>query len=259
MIREMNSLEGRVALVTGGAGHIGRAMAAGLTEAGARVALLDRGEDVVEVAKRFDGATGHVADLADESVARAALDDAVSAHGRLDILINNAAFVGTSDLTGWAEPFEKQTTETWRRALEVNLTAAFALCQQAAPHLKASGHGVILNIASIYGVVGPDWSFYDGTAMANPAAYGASKGGLIQLTRWLATTLAPDIRVNALCPGGVARGQPESFVERYEARTPLGRMANEEDIAGPAVFLVSDAARYVTGQVLMADGGFSAW
>jgi len=82
---------------------------------------------------------------------------------------------------------------------------------------------------------------------------------MIQMTRWLSTTLAPQIRVNAICPGGVARGQPESFVERYEARTPLGRMANEDDIAGAAAFLVTDAARYVTGQVLMVDGGFSAW
>ncbi|ANK83571.1 MAG: short-chain dehydrogenase [Rhizobiales bacterium NRL2] len=253
------SLEGRVALVSGGAGHIGQAIATGLTELGAAVALLDRADEVNEIAAGLDRASGHVVDLSDERATRRALVDAAERHGRMDILINNAAFVGTSDLTGWAEPFEGQSTETWRKAIEVNLTAAFALCQEATPHLRASGSGAILNVASIYGALGPDWSFYEGTQMANPAAYAASKGGLIQLTRWLATTLAPEIRVNAICPGGVGRGQPESFVKRYEARTPLGRMANENDIAGAVVFLVSDTARYITGQVLMVDGGFSAW
>lgn len=260
MIREMMSLQGRVALITGGAGHIGRSMGLALNDLGARVILLDRDESVHRVAASLNNAVGVIADLSNEHAMRAAVGTAIDGcGGRLDILINNAAFVGTSDLTGWAEPFEKQTTDTWRAALEVNLTAAFALCQQVTPALRASGHGTILNIASIYGALGPDWSFYEGTSMANPAAYAASKGGMIQMTRWLSTTLAPGIRVNAICPGGVARGQPESFVERYEARTPLGRMANEDDIAGAAAFMVSDAARYVTGQILMVDGGFSAW
>lgn len=259
MIREMMSLQGRVALLTGGAGHIGKSIGAALSEMGATVVLLDRSDDVHAAAKGIGNARSVVVDLANEAAARDAVRMVASEIGRLDILINNAAFVGTSELTGWGVPFEQQSTETWRAALEVNLTAAFALCQEAAPHLKQGGNGCILNIASIYGVLGPDWSFYEGTEMANPAAYGASKGGLIQLTRWLSTTLAPEVRVNALCPGGVSRGQPDSFVKRYEARAPLGRMANEEDIAGPAAFLVSDAARYITGQVLMADGGFSAW
>ncbi|MDF1734457.1 MAG: SDR family oxidoreductase [Minwuia sp.] len=253
-------MQGRVALITGGAGHIGRSMGVALNDLGARVILLDRDETVHRVAASLDNAVGVIADLSDELALRASVAAAIDgANGGLDILINNAAFVGTSDLSGWAEPFENQTTDTWRAALEVNLTAAFALCQQVTPALRASGHGTILNIASIYGALGPDWSFYEGTSMANPAAYAASKGGMIQMTRWLSTTLAPDIRVNAICPGGVARGQPKSFVERYEARTPLGRMANEQDIAGAAAFMVTDAARYVTGQVLMVDGGFSAW
>ena len=256
-IGELLDLKGRHAVITGGAGHIGRAIATGLAELGASVTLLDRADSTPDVAREL-GMAGAVADLADEAASRAALRRAIDTAGRLDILVNNAAFVGTSSLTGWAEPFERQSTETWRAALEVNLTAAFALSQEATPDLRRSGHGAILNIASIYGVLGPDWSFYEGTAMANPAAYAASKGGLIQLTRWLATTLAPDIRVNAISPGGVARGQPESFVRRYEARTPLGRMAVEDDFKAAAAFLVSDAARYVTGQNIMVDGGFSA-
>jgi NAD(P)-dependent dehydrogenase (short-subunit alcohol dehydrogenase family) len=177
----------------------------------------------------------------------------------LSVLVNNAAFVGTSDLTGWAEPIERQSIDTWRRALEVNLTASFHLCQIFAPILKVGPSGCIINIASIYGLYGPDYSLYEGTTMANPAAYGASKGGLIQLTRWLSTTLAPQVRVNVIAPGGVARGQPNSFVERYKARTPLQRMATEDDFRGAVAYLASDLSAYVTGQVLSVDGGWGVW
>ena len=127
------------------------------------------------------------------------------------------------------------------------------------PALRASGHGSIIHISSLYGVVGPDMRLYEDTAMGNPAAYGASKGGLIQLNRWLSTVLAPEIRVNAISPGGLWRGQPEAFVGRYVARTPLGRMGTEEDFKGAAAFLASDASAYITGQNLVVDGGFTAW
>jgi NAD(P)-dependent dehydrogenase (short-subunit alcohol dehydrogenase family) len=177
----------------------------------------------------------------------------------LSILVNNAAFVGTSDLQGWAVPFESQTVETWRRALEVNLTAAFDLCRGLTPSLTASEGGAIINIGSIYGTFGPDWQLYEGTSMANPAAYAASKGGLIQLTRWLATTLAPAVRVNAISPGGIVRGQPQVFIDRYEERTPLGRMATEDDFRGAVAYLASDLSKYVTGHNLPVDGGWGVW
>ncbi len=113
--------------------------------------------------------------------------------------------------------------------------------------------------ASIYGMVGPDFSLYAGTSMGNPAAYAASKGGLLQLTRYLATALAPRVRVNAITPGGIVRGQPPAFIERYVAKTPLGRMATEEDFKGAIAYLASDLSRYVTGQNLVVDGGWTAW
>ena len=180
-------------------------------------------------------------------------------HDSLNVLINNAAFVGTSELKGWGTTFEKQTVETWQRALEVNLTAPFHLCQSLAPLLRNSVGANIINIGSIYGELGPDWSLYDGTSMANPAAYSASKGGLIQLTRWLATTLAPNIRVNAISPGGIFRNQPEVFVKRYEGRTPLARMATENDFRGAVAYLASDMSSYVTGKNMMVDGGWGEW
>ena len=197
--------------------------------------------------------------LEDDASAHAAPHAVAEALGGLDILINNAAFVGTSDLEGWVTDFAHQSTQTWRKALEVNLTAPFTLCREAAPYLAKSGHGSIVNIGSIYAVLGPDMGLYEGTAMGNPAAYGAAKAGLLQLTRWLATVLAPDVRVNSVCPGGVWRNQPEVFVERYKERTPMQRMATEEDMVGTVLYLVSDMSRYVTGQNIMVDGGWGLW
>ncbi|MBN1551042.1 SDR family oxidoreductase, partial [bacterium] len=125
--------------------------------------------------------------------------------------------------------------------------------------LARSQHGSIINIGSIYGIAGPDMQLYEGTSMGNPAAYAASKGGLVQLTRWLSTVLAPNIRANAITLGGVARRQPEPFCSRYIEKTPLRRMATEEDVKGAAVFLASDMSAYVTGQNIIVDGGFTVW
>lgn len=264
-LSELMSLRGRRALITGGAGHIATAMAETLAEMGADLVLVD-----IDQARLDDLTTCLIesyrvqvrpirCDLEDERD-RSAVIAAINADGAgLDILINNAAFVGTSGLQGWAVPFESQTLETWRRALEVNLTAVFHLSQALTPLLKTSGHGAIINVGSIYGELGPDWALYEETTMANPAAYGISKGGVFQLTRWLATTVAPDIRVNAISPGGVARGQPEKFVGKYVARTPLQRMATEDDFRGAVAFLASDASAYVTGQVIRVDGGWGIW
>ena len=262
-LKTLMDLRGRRALITGGAGHLGRTMADSLAELGAEVILVDMpGAPTQAVADDIAARRGAVVTALDcnleDADARIALADRV-APGGLSVLVNNAAFVGTSGLTGWAEPFERQSVETWRRALEVNLTAGFHLCQRLAPALSAGPGGSIINIASIYGQWGPDYALYEGTRMANPAAYGASKGGLIQFTRWLSTTLAPEVRVNAISPGGVARGQPEAFVARYTARTPLRRMAGEDDFRGAVAYLASDLSAYVTGQVLAVDGGWGVW
>lgn len=263
-LKKLMDLSGKRAVVTGGAGHLGRAFAATLAELGAAVALVDRNSDaldtaVEEVSQKYGAmASGYTCDLEQEAE-RDRLIEALLKDGPVDILVNNAAFVGSSDLTGWSTDFENQSIDTWRRAMEVNVTAAFHLCQKLAPTMRKQSGASIINIASIYGQWGPDWSLYEGTQLANPAAYGASKGGLIQLSRWLATTLAPDIRVNAISPGGISRGQPASFVEKYEQRVPLGRMAEEDDFRGALAFLASDMSKYVTGQILAVDGGWGAW
>lgn len=264
-ISELISLKGRVAVVTGGAGHIGSAMAEALAELGANIVILDISLEsclpVCErISKEYAVETLRLAvDLAQEVHIRMVPDEVVNKFGRLDILVNCAAFVGTSKLQGWITSFEEQTADTWKQALGVNLTAPFILTQVCTPALKRSGHGSVINVASIYGIQGPDMRLYEGAPMGNPAAYAASKGGLLQLTRWLATVLAPDVRVNAIIPGGVRRGQPEEFQKRYIERTPLKRMAGEEDFKGAVAYLASDLSSYVTGQNIIVDGGWTVW
>ena len=264
-IRELSNLKGRRALITGATGGLGKVMADTLAELGADLVLVDRpGSDLdslsATLAERWDvKVEPHLCDLELQEQRTELMAWLKNSGQGLNILINNAAFVGTSDLQGWAVPFEDQTVDTWRRALEVNLTAIFDLCQGLTPLLKAAKGANIINIASIYGMYGPDWSLYEGTSMSNPAAYGASKGGLIQFSRWLATTIAPNVRVNTISPGGVFRNQPEAFVKRYEAKTPLGCMATEDDFRGVVAYLASDLSKYVTGQNLAVDGGWGVW
>jgi len=263
-ISELIDLSGRQTLITGGTGAIGRVIADTVAELGSDVILLDRpGSDFEFVQKQLQDrwkikVLAKTCDLEDGCQRQEMLAWLKKDIGVLDILVNNAAFVGESSLTGWVTSFEKQSVETWKRALEVNLTAVFELTQGCVP-LMQGGAGSIINISSIYGLCGPDLRLYAGTEMGNPAAYSVSKGGIIQLTRWLATTIAPQVRVNSISPGGVYRNQPEVFVQKYVERTPMERMATEEDFKGAIAYLASDMSGYFTGQNLVVDGGWTAW
>ena len=257
------SLRGRKILVTGAAGHLGRALCEYFVSDGATVFAVDLNEKgLASLELELKPAEGSffafAADLSDEEQRSGLVEQVASQTESLDGAVFAAAFVGSSDLAGWAVDFAHQSVSTWRKALELNLTAPFHLTQLLGP-LFSRGHGPsIVNIGSIYGSIGPDWSLYEGLDMSNPAAYAASKGGLIQLTRWLASTLAPGIRVNMVSPGGISRGQDATFVERYSHKTPLARMATEHDIVGQVVYLLSGAASYVTGQNITIDGGITA-
>jgi NAD(P)-dependent dehydrogenase (short-subunit alcohol dehydrogenase family) len=263
--KELSNLSGRRALITGAAGGLGKIFANTLAELGADLVLVDRpGADIESLTLELVHGLGtkvesYFCDLEKQEQRTELIMKLKNSGKSLDILVNNAAFVGDSDLAGWGVPFEKQSVETWRRAFEVNLTGVFDLCQGLLPVLKKSNSASIVNITSIYGMYGPDWSLYRGTSMSNPAAYSVSKGGLIQLTRWLATTIAPEVRVNAISPGGIFRNQPEEFVKRYESKTPLARMATEDDFRGILGYLASDLSKYVTGQIFQADGGWGIW
>ena len=261
-ISKLMDLSGRTALITGATGGIGQEIALTIAELGGNLILVDRPNSNYDHIKQkiLDNWSVDIdcidCDLEFEESRLDLVDAVLNNHNNLNILINNAAFVGESNLEGWVEDFDKQSIKTWRRAIEVNLTAPFHLSQAFSQLLKNSGHGSIINVASIYGFSAPDYSLYDGTNMGNPAGYSSSKGGLIQLTRWLSTTIAPDVRVNAISPGGVFRNQPKKFVDRYEDRTPLKRMAIEEDFKGVIAYLSSDLSAYVTGQNIVIDGGW---
>lgn len=260
--KNLFSLEGRTALVTGGAGPLGSVLADSLASQGADVIVsdidADACEDVAVGLRERHGVSAR--GLCSNLLEPGGTEELVrGVDGPLDILVNNAAFTGTSGVPGYAVPFEEQTDEAFELASSLNLRVPFSLVRQLSPKL-ADGHGgSVINVSSIYGLVAPNMGLYEGTRMGNPAAYGATKGGVVQLTRYLSTVLAPRIRVNAFAPGGIARGQAESFVDRYEKLTPLGRMATEDDFRGVVAWLASDASRYVTGQTIAVDGGWSAW
>ena len=264
-VRQLIGLAGRKALVTGAAGHIGSAVSETLVELGATVAVLDLDGDACErraVAlrtQRRGSAIPLPCDLRDEARTRSAVDAAAKRMRGLDILVHCAGYVGSTGAPGWSAPFDEQTVKAWDAAMRVNATAAFVMAQQARRSLARSGRGSVILFSSIYGVAAPDWRLYRGTGMANPLGYGASKGALLQLTRYLATTLAPRVRVNAISPGGVSRKQPAVFRRRYAARTPLGRMATEADLMGAVAYLASDLSAYVTGHNLVVDGGWTIW
>ncbi len=251
-------LDGKVALVMGGAGIYGQHIVRALAEAGAVVIVASRdGEKCRAFAQQLceEGlrVEGDFCDLASEPEIRALRDRLMARHGRLDVLFNNAVARAGGDL-------RHMSAGQWDLSMKVNSTGLFLACQIFSEPMQAQRSGSIVNIASIYGMAGPDFSIYAGTDMSNPVNYAFAKGGMINLTRYLASFLAPyNIRVNCLSPGGFEiEGMPEPFVEAYRHRTLLGRMAEADDIKGPAVFLASDASRYITGQNIPVDGGWTA-
>ena len=255
--------EHKRALITGATGHIGSAFCKEFANLGGSCILVDRDKnslsDLIYSLKK--NSTGEhyyfVADLLDAESKVGLITELNKHFGSIDILINNAAFTGDTDLDGWCVPFSDQSLATWESAMKVNLTSSFEFVQGLLPLLEAGKDPCVINVASIYGFIAPDLNLYKDTEMGNPLAYAASKGGLLQMTRWLASVLAPKIRVNAVSPGGIYRGQPDKFVERYKEKTPLNRMACEEDVVASLVFLASGMASYITGHNLIVDGGYS--
>lgn len=255
----MAGLAGQRGVVTGGCGPLGARIVERLSAAGARVIAVDL-PGAVRAAGSGGAAPG--VDFIDcDLLQPGGCDDVVQRvcgdGQRVDFLVNNAAFTGTAGMAGYVCPFEEQTDEAFDRAVELNLAVPFRLVRRFTPYLRGGRAPAIVNVSSIYGLVAPDPGLYVGTAMATPAGYAASKGGLVQLTRYLASELAPVIRVNCVAPGGIQREQPSQFIERYATRVPLGRMAREEEVADAVYWLLSPAASYITGHTLPVDGGWT--
>lgn len=261
------SLQGKVALVTGGAGILGRGFVKGLAEAGAQVAIVDMQADAVDTLAREVGpqAAGFVCDVANPDAVEQCVAAVLARFGGIDILHNNAA-TKTADPRRFFTPFEDYPLEVWREVMSVNIDGMFLMAKTVGRDMVRRGKGgSVIQTASIYGLIGPDPRIYEGSdylggAINTPAVYAASKAAVVGLTRWLSTHWGPQgIRVNCLVPGGVSSGQNSTFSDRYSARVPLGRMARADEMVSALLFLASDASSYMTGQVLAIDGGLTAW
>jgi 2-deoxy-D-gluconate 3-dehydrogenase len=266
-------VSGRAVIVTGGAGLLGREYGRVLVAAGASVVLADVNEaSAAAVAADLRGqpgtAIGVGVDVTEEGSVAQLVRATLVAFGRIDGLVNNAALNPSFDGHRTADfdlPFERYSLDLWNRTLAVNLTGMFLCAREVAPTMLAQQQGVIVNVSSTYGLVGPDQRLYesdapDGRRGYKPVAYSVTKSGVLGFTRYLAAYWAgTGIRVNTLTPGGVLNDQPEEFVRRYSARTPLGRMAGCHEYSAALLFLLSDASSYMTGGNLVVDGGWTAW
>jgi NAD(P)-dependent dehydrogenase (short-subunit alcohol dehydrogenase family) len=255
-------IRGKRILLLGACGVLGRAHARLLAEQGARLIIADRpGSTVREDAKTL-GVSGIEIDVAQERMVTDGVASAAAQYSGLDGAIFNAA-ITSEGLAGEGNAFpafEEYPLVLWQKAIEVNLTGAFLFAREAGKVLRQAGGGSLINVASVYGVVGPDHRIYDGQPFRSFPAYSASKAGIIGLTRWLATWWAKDgVRVNCVSPGGVFNDHDARFVAAYTDRTPMGRMADREEVTGILVYLLSDASRYCTGQNFIIDGGLTSW
>lgn len=241
-------LKDKVIIVTGGCGLIGHEIVDDILRKGGIVVNAD-----ISVLTDLDRGVYHL-DISDDSSIHEMVASVVTTFGRIDGLVNSA-YPRTKD---WGAFFEDIDPESWRKNVDIQMNSCFVVSQAVLKIMSQQGYGSIVNIASIYGVVGNDFTLYEEYGGTSPAAYCAIKGGIINFSRYLASYYGrKNIRVNCVSPGGIFDNQHPSFVEKYCAKVPMGRMGNPSDIAPSVSFMLSDEAKYVTGQNLVVDGGWT--
>ena len=262
-LQQLFSLKGKTAVITGGAGYLGTAISETLAELGANLVLASRDKAKCEkkcheIKELTGGSVKAVAFELDVLSRDAPAKFFAQVHEQfeaIDILVNNA---WSCNKNSW----DSISNEDWEHDIDMSLNSVFRLTKAAFPDLKAT-RGVILNIASMYGHIGPDYRIYDGKEFANPPSYGAAKAGVIQFTKYLASFLSPySIRVNALSPGAFphpATQKHEAFMEKLGSKNPMNRIGQPDELKGAVALLCSDAGSYITGQNLCVDGGWAIW
>ena len=265
---DLFSLKKKTAIVTGAVGLIGKKHCEALAEAGANVVVADVNEEVcIAFAKTLgERHLGIKVDVTDEASLKAARDKILAKYGTIDILVNNAAINDMFENPGLAKElsaFENYPLDAFRKSLDVNVTGVFLASQVFGTVMAEAGSGSIINLASTYGMVGPDQSIYrdkeGNQTFFKSAVYPVTKGAVINFTRFLAAYWGnKSVRVNTLSPGGVENSQDDYFIKNYSAKTLLGRMAKSSDYQGALIFLASEASAYMTGANLVVDGGWTA-
>lgn len=243
----MFSIKDKVIVVTGGNGLLGKQMVSTFRNHGATVISAD-------IYFEEQSADDLIIDITDENSVNEGIAAIVKKYNRIDGWVNNA-YPRTKD---WGNKFEKIALESWRKNVDMHLNGYFLCCQVVLEQMKNQRFGSLINMSSIYGLVGPDFTVYEGTEMTMPAAYSAIKGGLNNFTRYLASYYgAYQIRVNTVSPGGIFDNQPESFVNNYNKKVPMKRMGSPKDIVSAVFFLLANDSSYITGHNLVVDGGWS--
>lgn len=269
--KELFSLEGKTAVVTGGLGILGKHFCAGLAEFGANVAVVDLDEEKAkafarELTERYGRkCLGIACDVSSPGDVKAMSAKVTEEFSEINILHNNAASK-SEDLNAFFAPFEEYSPDEWRKIMSVNLDGMFLTAQAIGSRMVRQGTGgSIIQTSSIYGLLAPDQRIYEGSSylglkINTPAVYTASKAAVIGLSKYLAAYWADKkIRVNTLIPGGNQSGQNETFLKNYSARIPLGRMGQPDEMVAALIYLASEASSYVTGQSIVVDGGLCAW
>lgn len=254
------SLEGKIAFVTGGVGLLGKEVTRALAHSGGKVIILDidqkKAKEYQQQLKK-EGSNVEVEkfDITALKQIDQAIDDLHKKYGAIDVWVNSA-YPRTSD---WGERVENLSLESFQKNVDMHLNSYSWISRKVCLIMKEQKGGSLINFGSIYGVVGNDFSVYEGTQISSPMGYSAIKGGIVNLTRFLASYFGEyNVRVNTVCPGGVFDNQNETFVKNYSKKTPLKRMCNPEEVASAVLFLATDASSYVTGITLMIDGGWTA-